>query len=244
MSEIDKVKEFCLCSFLERDVFIKKTKSTDEYSDFYFGKDYGNWCQLRLGCDICSVSSSGHLNINYDILKEDHQEEGEYFLLNDVRIVDEDPGNNTEYHMPTYWECSDTNHFPELFKLYQQFYKLRDDNPTHYDNILHCPTYEKFGLEYNRTIVTGPFWEFPMDRSVSYEEFVSKNGVPEYVSVCGKCHIYMQIFRPEIPFVFTHPLKYFWHTFYDEFSHSFTFKNIEDKNYIETYVFRGQSHYF
>ncbi len=243
-----ETKEFCLGSFLTRDVFIRGIKNNDdkdEHFDIFYGKNYENWNDLRLGCDICNENSVGGLKINYGTLKSQHQKEGEFFLLNDVRIVDEDDENDTEYNMATYWECKDAKHFPYLFSLYQQFDQLRHENPTHYTNIQHCqenpPTYKKFDLEYDLGSVTGTFYEFTHPLSASYEEFISNNSIPQYVSVCGKCHIYLKIFRPDITFVQSHPLKYFWHMFYEMFSPTFEFKNIEDKHYIETYVFVGES---
>lgn len=238
-------EEFRLGSFLTRDVFIRDVTDNGEHFDIFYGKNFENWNDLRLGCDVCNECSVGGLKINYGVLKQQHQREGEYFLLNDVRIADEDPENDTEYKMAVYWECTDVNYFSDLFRFHRQFDTLRRDIPTHYTNLQHCerkpPTYNRFDLEYETGSVGGTFFEWPPgEESASYEEFVSKNSVPEYVKICGRCRTHLQIFRPDIPFVQSHPLKYFWHLFYETFSPQFIFKDIEDKNYIETKIFIGE----
>lgn len=242
---MELTKEFRFGAFLDHDVFIRDTSNVDG-CDIFYGKNYENWNDLRLGCDICNENSIGGLKINYGVLKSQHQDlKGDYFLLNDVRIVHEDSQNDHEYNMATYWECKDKTFFSDLFNLHVKFHKLWETEvPTHYKNICHCeenpPTFIQFGLEYNTTSVTGTFYE-SFEESQSYEEFVEKNFVPECISICGKCRIYLQMFRPDIPFVQSHPLKYFWHLFYELFSDLFIFKNASDKEYIESQVFIGKS---
>jgi hypothetical protein len=239
---MDKTTELCLGSFLTHDILIKDITSTEGRSDIFYGADYENWSDLRLGCDICNECSIGGLKINYGVLKQESG--GDYFLLNDVLIVD-DLENDTEYNMAVYWECTDTTYFPDLFRLYRQFDKIRDEEPTHYTNIQYCdnrPNFKRFALEYKTVSVGGTFLEWPPgEESTSYDEFVSKKSKPDYVKVCGRCRTYLQIFKPDIVLKQTCPLKYFWHLFYELFSPAFIFKNIEDKNYIETEVFKGES---
>ena len=256
-----KTKELRLGSFFNREVFIQVFSDTEEHCDIFYGKNYENWNDLRLSCDICNEHSCGGLKINYGVLKaqshmdmdmdkekeidgnkEIDRDKERYFLLNDVRIVDEDAENNREFHMATYWECSDVKHFPDLFKLRCEFEQLWNENPTHYNNTQHCeenpPTYRKFKIKYDRSSMTSTFTEYTFENSETYDQFVANNFEPEYVSICGTCRAYLQIFRPDIPFVQSHPLKYFWHKFYAIFGSEFIFKSIEDKHYIESEVFK------
>ena len=57
-------KEMKFGAFITRDVFIKDSSNVD-HCDIFYGNEYENWNDLRLGCDVCNECSVGGIKIKW-----------------------------------------------------------------------------------------------------------------------------------------------------------------------------------
>lgn len=244
-------------AFLDRDIYVIADEESGVY-DKYEGKNF--WTDLRLSCDLCNECSASSIKTNFNVFATLNR--STYFKLNDVRIVDEDSENDTEHDIATYYECTDKSYYKDLYDLKNKFDEISSNICTRYNNknyhdVDDAPDYRYFELREDNGGGCNSLFDYEMDYNydwdsesyekcspdLTYEHFtVRKMAFDDsdtpypYVSVCGKCHIFLQMFRPDIPFTKSHPLKYFWQSLIYIQYQDFTYKNPEDKIYLEKYM--------